>query len=169
MRKLLLNLFIFLTTFTNLSSASFLETDSDTTSFPAKKTTKQLDLPEKSFMIQKQPDEPFFWLPTTINGKEISFLFATGACKTILSEADAKKLGINVKSLNYNIPMVTALGETIKGAKITIPPMAIGTLSFAEMKGLVMRGHPHSLFGMNAISQLSDFEMRGDCLKLKQK
>ncbi len=60
--------------------------------------------------IRKQPDGHFI-ARTTVNQMELNLIVDTGATVVVLKPVDAEKVGIDVKSLKFNVPVQTANGE----------------------------------------------------------
>ncbi len=104
-----------------------------------------------------------------ISGQTISFLVDTGASSIVLSNSDAKLVGIDVDNLSYTIPVSTANGMTTS-ARARIDNIAIGTLEKDGMSVMVSRSGDleQSLLGMDFINRLRSFEIRGDRMILTQ-
>jgi len=91
----------------------------------------------------------------------IPFMVDTGATTVALSRDDAIAAGIDVDSLNYNIPVSTANGVAFK-ARVALREIRIGTIRQRNVVATVSReGLDTSLLGMNFLNRLESFEVRG--------
>lgn len=104
----------------------------------------------------------------TINGAQIRAVVDTGATSTVLTSQDAMAAGFNPATLQYTIPVSTANGMA-QAAGVRADELAIGGIARKNMP--VMVAAPgmleQSLLGMNFISSLSGFYMRGDRMILR--
>ncbi len=120
-----------------------------------------------SVMIEKGP-RGHFETQGSIDGVPITFLIDTGATSIVLTTADARRAGVDVTGLAFDIPVSTANGMA-RAASARVRAIAIG--------GIVRRNLPimvaadgtleGSLLGMSYVSTLSGFDMRGNRLVLR--
>jgi aspartyl protease family protein len=117
--------------------------------------------------IRKRLDGHFTAM-VEINGKKISMIVDTGASTIVLRPADAKKAGIDVKKLNYRVPVITANGRTM-AARVRLDKAAIGPLDRENVDALVAQpgALSQSLLGMSFLSRLRSYEFSGDFLRLR--
>ncbi len=100
--------------------------------------------------------------------QRITFLVDTGASDVALTRDDARRLGIDVDRLAYNVPYRTATGTSL-GARVRIDRLRVGDITVDGVAGSVMQGElSQSLLGMSFLSRLSGFEFRGSELILRQ-
>lgn len=109
-----------------------------------------------------------FEATVAINGQAVEALVDTGATTTVLTVADAERVGFDRQALVFNIPVSTANGVA-NAARVVADEIAVG--------GIVRRNVPllvgesgrlgESLLGMNFIGTLSGFDVRGDRLVLR--
>jgi aspartyl protease family protein len=103
----------------------------------------------------------------SINGTAVTLLVDTGASNTVLTQGDARRAGIDVDALAFNVPITTANGPA-RAARAVARDISVGDISRRDMTVLVaseaMLGR--SLLGMNFINTLTGFDMRGDRLTL---
>ena len=99
----------------------------------------------------------------SVNGEAVDFLVDTGASVVVLSERDAERVGIDTATLSYSVPVNTANGIA-RAARVTLDRLAIGTITRHGIEAMVTRRGTlqSSLLGMNYLSSLSGFEIRGD-------
>lgn len=103
-----------------------------------------------------------------INGAPIRAVVDTGATSTVLTAQDAQAAGFNPAVLNFTIPVSTANGMA-RAAAVRTDELAIGGIVRKDMPVMIaapgMLGQ--SLLGMNFISSLSGFDVRGDRMILR--
>ncbi len=102
-----------------------------------------------------------------VNGAQIWMVLDTGATTTVLSRADAATAGLDVDALSYNVPIMTANGPG-SAAQVTADEIRVGDIARRNLTVLVAQSGmlDRSLLGMNFISSLTGFNMRGDRLTL---
>lgn len=118
-------------------------------------------------MLEKQANG-HFEVRGEIDGSSIDFLIDTGATTTVLTAADARRIGIDVSSLSYNVPVSTANGVA-RAARASAGEIRIGDISRIRLPVLVSEPGQlgQSLLGMNFLGTLSGFDVRGDRLILR--
>lgn len=102
-----------------------------------------------------------------MNGTPVRTLVDTGASMTVLTWDDAERIGINVKRLAFTTPVMTANGRA-NAARATVDVMSIGGIERRKVPVMVAEAGrlEQSLLGMQFLSSLSSFEMRGSRLIL---
>jgi aspartyl protease family protein len=109
-----------------------------------------------------------FHVKAMVGGIPVYFLVDTGASDVLVSQADARRLGIDPGSLSYSQLYRTASG-TARGAPVTLPEIDIGTIRVTDVNASVSEGDTDgSLLGMSFLSRLSGYEVNGDTLTLRQ-
>jgi aspartyl protease family protein len=105
---------------------------------------------------------------TLVKGKKIEMIVDTGASTVVLRHEDAKRLGINTRSLRYNVPVQTANGPS-KAARVELDQIGIGNVGVKRVEALIAKpGTLHqSLLGMSFLSRLRSYEFAGDYLELR--
>lgn len=103
-----------------------------------------------------------------VNGRTINAVVDTGATSTVLTSDDAIAAGFNPASLSYTVPVATANGSAMAAA-VTADDISIGGIVRKRMTVLVTPPGSlwQSLLGMNFISSLSGFDVRGDRMILR--
>ncbi len=108
-----------------------------------------------------------FHVNAQVDGKYVEFLVDTGASDVVLTDFDARRLGIDMRALNYNRPYHTANG-IIYAAQITLDEVSVGTVSVRNVRASVNPGQmEQSLLGMSFLTRLSSFEVSGKRLRLR--
>ncbi|WP_163266927.1 TIGR02281 family clan AA aspartic protease [Chelativorans alearense] len=102
------------------------------------------------------------------NGATVRALVDTGASATVLTAADAERVGIAAQDLRFTTPVMTANGRAL-AARASLDTLRIGPIERTKMPILVAEPGrlEQSLLGMQFLSSLSGFEMRGDRLILR--
>jgi len=102
-----------------------------------------------------------------VNGRRVPFLVDTGASNTVLSPADAQRVGVDMAALRYDQTAETANGLGY-GARWTADRLDIGPIrrdAFPmDINKAPMSG---SLLGMSFLDTLESYEVRGDQLILR--
>ena len=108
-------------------------------------------------------DNGHFGVRADVNGASVSMIVDTGATRTVLTERDASRAGIDTAKLDYNLPVMTANGPA-QAASVTADELSVGSIKRRHMAVLVAAPGSlgESLLGMNFINSLSGFDMRGD-------
>jgi aspartyl protease family protein len=102
-----------------------------------------------------------------VNGTPTAFVVDTGASVVVLTHQDAEAAGIRTSGLSYSVPVATANGRTT-AARVNIDSLTIGSIERRDVMALVSRegALDTSLLGMNFLTSLFSFEVRGDRLIL---
>jgi aspartyl protease family protein len=117
--------------------------------------------------IKKNPRDGQFWTDARVNNRSINFLVDTGASTVALTASDAKKAGINLRSLEYNVPVSTAGGQ-VYAASTTLKSVKVGSIRVKNVRAVVIPEGLHvSLLGMTYLGQIKKIEVTPDALKLK--
>lgn len=117
-------------------------------------------------LIFKRANNGHFYILATVNGKSIKFLVDTGASDIALTIADAKKIGIDTRKLQYTKAYNTANG-VIYAAPITIRKMQVHDIELSNVKASVSStdAFNQSLLGMAFLENLK-FSIDGDTLTI---
>ena len=109
-----------------------------------------------------------FRVRATINGTESILLFDTGASQVVLRPETARRAGIDVDRLTYDVTVSTANGRA-RAAAVTLDRMAIGPLEERRVQALVAQAGALGvdLLGMSFLDRLASFEVVGPRLILR--
>lgn len=108
-----------------------------------------------------------FWAEATVNGKRVRFLVDTGATTVALTAADARRLGLDLGSLDFDRPVATAGGET-RAALVELDYVSVAGARVDRVEALVLeKGLPSSLLGMSYLGRLSRIEATRTALILR--
>ena len=122
---------------------------------------------ELAVRIRKRPDGHFA-ATAKINGSAMTLMVDTGASTVVLKPADAIAAGIDVKSLNYGVPVNTANGSTY-AAPVRLGSISIGPITIRDVDALVAKpgNLNESLLGMSFLRRLRSFDFSGEFVTLR--
>lgn len=107
-----------------------------------------------------------FYVNAKINGVDIRFMVDTGASDIAINLNDAKRIGLNTKSLIFNKRYQTANGVAL-GAAVTLEELEIADAKFTNINASVNGSEMGtSLLGMSFLKQLKKYEVFQDKLIL---
>lgn len=112
-------------------------------------------------------EDGHYYLTLDINGTPIRFMADTGATNMVLSDRDARRLGIDTQDLVYIGTAQTANGM-VRTARIRLPEVALGPHLDQDFPAWVNQGEmSQSLLGMDYLS-LYRVEIAGDRMILRR-
>ena len=117
--------------------------------------------------VFRRPDGGFT-LDATVGRTRVAFTLDTGASSVVLRAEDAVRLKIPVRSLDYDVEVMTANGRGL-AAEVVLPSLTIGPLTQIDVKALVEKpGALHeNLLGMSYLNKLESFTVSNDKLLLR--
>jgi len=102
-----------------------------------------------------------------VNSGSVKFLVDTGASAVALTLNDARKAGIDINRLQYNVPVSTA-GGTNYAAAVRLNRVTLGGITLRDVDALVIReGLDISLLGMTWLGQLQEVKATPGALLLR--
>ncbi len=108
-----------------------------------------------------------FHLVLNVNGTPIDFLVDTGASDIVLSQEDARRVGLDPDALPYLGTANTANGE-VRLAYATLDTISLGPIGFENVDVSVNGGEmAGSLLGMSFLSRFDRLEISRDLLILE--
>jgi aspartyl protease family protein len=103
----------------------------------------------------------------TVNGAPVKFLIDTGASDIVLSPDDARRVGIEVQSLDYVHTYETANGIG-RGAAASVSSLAVGPINLTDVPVSINQAPmSSSLLGMTFLKRLKSFAFRNRRLYLR--
>jgi aspartyl protease family protein len=103
-----------------------------------------------------------------VEGESVRFLVDTGASEVVLSQADARHVGIKTDRLAYVMPVQTANGQTYV-APVRLKKLRVGTIELEGVRAAVARdGLDTSLLGLTFLNRLSAVNFSRQELVLKE-
>ncbi len=116
----------------------------------------------------RQADDGHFYARVRVNGTEIRFMVDTGATNLVLSQQDARRIGLAMDSLNYVLPTNTANGR-VYGAGVVLDRVELGGFVDTVVRAMVNGGRMNdSLLGMTYLDRFRSFSVEGDRLLLSR-
>ena len=118
-------------------------------------------------LVVPQAEDGGFVVVGRVNGERVRFLVDTGASDTVLSPADARRLGLDVDSLSYAHAAETANGLGY-GAAVVVDRLEVGPIARADFKVMVNQAPmSSSLLGLSFLNRLESFQVRDRKLILR--
>lgn len=117
--------------------------------------------------IPKSKSDGQFWADARVNNGVVNFLVDTGASAVALTPEDARRAGVRIDQLNYNVPISTAGGENV-AAYVNLKSISIGNVTVRNVRALVVPdGLSTSLLGMTFLGELQKVEATPNALILR--
>jgi aspartyl protease family protein len=108
-----------------------------------------------------------FWANAEVDGHPVRFLIDTGATAVALTADDARNLGMDPSSLQYQYTVMTANGPA-KAAQVKLGVVSVGRAQVSDVDAFVIdKGLETSLLGMSYLGRLARFEATPDALVLR--
>ena len=118
-------------------------------------------------LVVSAGDGGHFLVMGEVNGQRVSFLVDTGASETVLSPADAARVGIDLAALKFDRASETANGVGY-GAAFQADSLSVGAITFRDMPIMINQAPmSSSLLGMTFLRRLESFQVKGDRLLMK--
>jgi aspartyl protease family protein len=110
-----------------------------------------------------------FMVEAEVEGRAVLFLVDTGASDVVLTEKDARRIGIHVGERDFTRRYQTA-GGTVRGAPVVLDSVAIGPIDLRNVEASVAEGEHLgvSLLGMSFLGRLGGYAVERDRLTLRQ-
>ncbi|MBT3787152.1 MAG: TIGR02281 family clan AA aspartic protease [Alphaproteobacteria bacterium] len=113
-------------------------------------------------------DDGQFHASGLANGTTVRFLVDTGATGISLSPDDARRLGVDLATLEYSLFFETANGIG-RGARWRLDSLSIGPIEFRDVTVSINKEDVNSsLLGMSFLGRLASFEVSGRKMTLRQ-
>lgn len=107
-----------------------------------------------------------FYVTARVNGENVDFVVDTGATDVVLTQADARKVGIDLDGLAFTGTATTANGM-VRTARASVDTLALGNFSDRNVPVYVNEGQmEQSLLGMSYLRRFEKIEIAGDTLIL---
>lgn len=107
-----------------------------------------------------------YYLTLDINGVPVDFVVDTGASQVVLSQQDARRVGLDPDALAYLGQANTANGIT-RTAAVWLDQVALGPITDSQVRAVVNAGEMDgSLLGMTYLGLYSRIAIEGDRLIL---
>lgn len=101
-----------------------------------------------------------------VEGTPVTALVDTGATDFVLTQADARRIGLDPDDLAYTRRAMTANGM-VTGAPVRLSEVTLGPFTLTNVPAVVNGGELHvSLLGMAVLDRFAGFEVRGERMLL---
>lgn len=108
-----------------------------------------------------------FWAEADVDGRRVRFLVDTGASAVALTVEDARRLGLDPSTLDYEYGVQTASGQA-RAARVSLDSISIAGARVDDVEAFVIEnGLETSLLGMTYLGRLSRFEATRTALILR--
>jgi aspartyl protease family protein len=103
----------------------------------------------------RRGEDGHFHATLRINGETVRFLVDTGATQMVLSQADARRVGLDPAQLVFSQPTVTANGRVFS-APVTLAEVVLGPFTDRDVSAMVNGGSlGTSLLGMRYLDRFA--------------
>ncbi|AIL65286.1 putative aspartyl protease [Rickettsiales bacterium Ac37b] len=127
---------------------------------------RAVQLKDGSLMFSRQLDGAFH-VEVIINGAKLDCIIDTGATNIVLSPNNIQNIGIEMSTLNFNIPVMTANGRGLV-AKSLVSSLEIGPLKLNNVNVYINQAEMDTcLLGMSFLNQFSKVNIEGENLIIK--
>ena len=109
-----------------------------------------------------------FDIAAKVNDVPTTFLFDTGASTVVIRAQDARKMGIDLSTLTYDVHVTTANGSAL-AAETRLDQIAIGSIVVRNVRALIARpgALSENLLGMSFLDRLQSYSVERGRLVLK--
>lgn len=130
-------------------------------------TPQQTYVNDTTIVLPKHRDGHYY-ITLDVNGKPIEFVIDTGASQVVLSQQDAKKVGIDPSGLAYLGTANTANG-TVRTASVRLDTVVLGGLTDSDVRAVVNDGEMDgSLLGMTYLGKFDSITIKDNELILSR-
>jgi aspartyl protease family protein len=113
-----------------------------------------------------QARDGHFYLTLLVNGTPVEFMVDTGASQVVLTDADARRIGLDTADLAFVGRAMTANGE-VQTAPVRLASVELGPVVDRDLRAFVNRGEmDKSLLGMSWLQRWQRIEITGGALVL---
>jgi len=117
--------------------------------------------------IPKSKSDGQYWTNARVGSGVVNFLVDTGASAVALTPEDARRAGIRLDELVYDVPISTAGGQNVAAA-VTLKSISIGPITIRNVRAIVVpEGLTKSLLGMTFLGQIQKVEATPHALILR--
>ena len=112
-------------------------------------------------------DDGLFYVPATVNGKQVRFLLDTGANMVVLTPEDARRIGVEVGVDGASDSIETAAGRSSMD-RVVLDRVRVAGQDVKRVEAAVVRDGLHvSLLGQNLLSRLGPITMTRDHIQVR--
>lgn len=123
--------------------------------------------PVASETVLDRSADGHFYADAQVNGSSVRFLVDTGSSMIALSEADAKKAGIDFDPADFTLIGEGASGM-VRGKELTLAKLAVGGVEQHDVKAAVIEGATTSLLGAPFLDSVDEITIRKGEMTLRK-
>lgn len=113
-------------------------------------------------------EDGHYYVDLDINGNRVPFVVDTGATSVVLTQQDAKRIGIPPESLVFFTQAMTANGP-VDTAPVTLDDVALGPFHDVDIPAYVNGGDMDmSLLGMTYLNRFASIQITGNTMILQR-
>ena len=120
----------------------------------------------RSVVLERSSDGHYY-ADAEVNGTSVHFLVDTGSSTIALSEADAKKAGINIAPEDFALIGEGASGM-VRGKDMTLDRVKLGEIDQHGVKAAIIEGATTSLLGADYLDTMDEIVIRKDEMTLRK-
>ncbi len=117
-------------------------------------------------VVLHRSSDRHFYAEANVDGKPVRFLVDTGSSAIALTEEDARAVGIEIKSGDYELVGQGASG-LVRGKAARVGRIELGAIRQEDAKIMVVEGAEISLLGQPFLEQLDEIVIRKDRMLLR--
>ena len=130
-------------------------------------TTRQAIISETQIEVPRSADGHYY-LTLDVNDVPLRFVVDTGASQVVLSQADARRIGLDPETLGFFREASTANGM-VRTAPVVLDRVSLGQITDSQLPAVVNGGDMEdSLLGMTYLGRFARIEIAGDRLVLSR-
>ena len=126
----------------------------------------QEPIAEGPWTTLQRHDNGHFFARAQVNGQSVDFMVDTGASGVALTENDARRLGIPLDPVNYQVVGSGASGA-VYGQFVTLDSVSLDGKRVEQVSGAVLKGSEVSLLGQSFLSRMGHIEISGDRMVIR--
>jgi len=109
-----------------------------------------------------------FVVSAKVNNEPASFLFDTGASSVVIRAQDARRMGLDIAALDYDVRVTTANGAAM-AAETRLDQLAVGPIVVHNVRALIAKpgALSENLLGMSFLERLQSYSVERGRLVLK--
>ena len=109
-----------------------------------------------------------YYLTLDINNVPVQFVVDTGATQVVLTQKDAKRIGLNPLTLSY-LGIANTANGTVRTAAVLLETVSLGTMKDTRVRAVVNDGQMNgSLLGMTYLSKFDSITIKNGELILSR-
>lgn len=101
-----------------------------------------------------------------VNGQPVEFIVDTGATTIALTEADARRIGVNFDPADFQVVGSGASGP-VRGQQVMIDSVSLDGKEVRTLRGAVLEGLDVSLLGQAYLSRITSVTISGEEMVLR--